>query len=166
MTTLAVCPGSYDPITLGHLDVVRRALSVADSVVIAVAHNPAKRYLFSVEERVDLAQRSVREAGLERVRVEAVEGLLASYVAQVGATSIVKGLRSSADFESERAMALLNRHMSGVETLFVMGDQGLNHVASSFVKEMAEYGADVTGLVTDVVRDALAAAFGGGETWA
>ncbi|HHW83345.1 MAG TPA: pantetheine-phosphate adenylyltransferase [Actinomycetales bacterium] len=166
MKSLAVCPGSYDPITLGHLDVVRRVLTISETVLIAVAHNPAKRYLFSLEERVELAQRSVAELGLERVQVEPVEGLLADYVRERGATAIVKGLRGSGDFESERTMALLNRHMSGVETLFVMGDQGLNHVASSFVKEMAEFGADVTGLVTNVVREALAAAYGGGETWA
>lgn len=159
MTRLAVCPGSYDPITLGHLDVARRALTVADEVIIAVAHNPVKRYLFGIEERVELARQSVAELGLDNVRVESVEGLLAHFVSERGASLIVKGLRSSADFESERAMALLNRHMSGVETVFVMGDQGLNHVASSYVKEMAEHGADVTGLVSEAVRAALLATY-------
>nr|NLD41726.1 pantetheine-phosphate adenylyltransferase [Actinomycetales bacterium] len=164
MTTLAVCPGSYDPITLGHLDVVRRSLTFVDEVVIAVAHNPAKRSLFSVEERVDLAQRAAEELGLAGVTAEPVDGLLADFVRARGATMIVKGLRGSGDFEAERTMALLNRHMSGVETVFVMGDQGLNHVASSYVKEMAEFGAQLTGLVPEVVRTALVAAYEGERT--
>lgn len=160
MTALALCPGSYDPITLGHLDIARRAQGIIGQVVIGIANNANKKYLFSLERRVELARLSVSELGLEGVSVEPIDGLLANYIKERGVTAIVKGLRSSGDFESERAMALLNRHMSGVETLFIMGDQGLNHVASSYVKEIASYGVELAGSVTEVVRSALKDAYG------
>ncbi|HZK06370.1 MAG TPA: pantetheine-phosphate adenylyltransferase [Actinomycetaceae bacterium] len=160
MSSIALCPGSYDPITLGHLDIARRVLTVADEVVIGVAENPGKKYLFPLERRVELARQSAAEMGIE-VSVEPIEGLLAAYVKKRGITAIVKGLRGGADFESERAMALLNRHMSGVETLFIMGDQGLNHVSSSYVKEIASFGVELPGLVPDVVREALASVYEG-----
>ena len=151
--SLAVCPGSFDPITLGHLDAVRRARAMFDEVVVAVAHNPAKRYLFDADERLALARDSV--AGIDGVRVELGPGLLAQYCADVGATAIVKGLRGAADFDAEHAMALMNRHLTGVETVFVMGDPALAHVASSLVKDIAQHGGDVTDLVPSAVAAAL-----------
>lgn len=163
MSSLAVCPGSYDPITLGHLDIVRRALTFVDGVVIGVANNPAKKYLFPLEQRVALARAAVAELGLSAVTVEPVEGLLADYVRERGITAIVKGLRGSADLDGEQAMALLNRQMCGVETVFVMGDQSLSHIASSYVKEIFSHGAGYPGLVPQVVAQALVEAYEGGS---
>jgi pantetheine-phosphate adenylyltransferase len=159
MTRLALCPGSYDPITLGHVDVVRRARTIFDEVVVGIAHNSAKRSTFSVDQRVVLARQAL--AGVDGVRVEVVDGLVADYARTVGASAIVKGLRSSRDFDDELAMSLLNRHISGIETVFVMGDPSLAHVASSMVKDIVRYGGDVTGLVPDAVAHALRTALKG-----
>ncbi len=153
MTSLAVCPGSFDPVTLGHVDIIRRARSLFDQVVVAVAVNPAKQYLFSLEQRVTFVRSAVQ--GMDGVRVEPVPGLLAEYCRTVGARAIVKGLRGSADFDAELAMSLLNRHLSGVETVFIMGDPSLSHIASSHVKDIARHGGDVTGLVPDAVASSL-----------
>ncbi|MFH5823917.1 pantetheine-phosphate adenylyltransferase [Georgenia sp. AZ-5] len=155
--SLAVCPGSYDPITLGHVDVVRRARAMFDEVVVAVAHNPAKRYLFSPERRVELAREAL--AGVDGVRVALVPGLLARYCADVGAAAIVKGLRGAADFDAEQSMALMNRHLAGIETVFVMGDPGLGHVASSLVKDVVSHGGQVDDLVPPAVAAALREVF-------
>ncbi|NCD16454.1 MAG: pantetheine-phosphate adenylyltransferase [Actinobacteria bacterium] len=153
MTSLAVCPGSFDPITLGHVDVVKRALSLFDEVIVAVANNPSKSHMLDSDQRVMLARQAL--VGLDGVTVEPVSGLLADFCTERGARAIVKGLRGSADFDDEMAMSLLNRHLSGVETVFIMGDPTLNHVASSMVKEIARYGGDVTGLVPDAVARSL-----------
>jgi pantetheine-phosphate adenylyltransferase len=154
--SLAVCPGSFDPITLGHLDVVRRARSMFDEVVVAVAVNSAKRTLLDVGTRVALAEKAV--ADLAGVRVEIVPGLLADFVTGVGATAIVKGLRGGADVDAEVPMALMNRHLSGVETVFVPGDSALAHVASSLVKDVARFGGAIDDLVPPGVGDAVRAA--------
>lgn len=143
--SIAVCPGSFDPITLGHVDVVRRALTMFDRVIVGVAQNADKRYLFSPSERLALARASVEH--LPGASAEPVDGLLANFVQEVGASAIVKGLRGSADYDSEQAMALLNRHLSGVETVFIMGDSGLGHVASSLVKDVAAHGGRIDDLV-------------------
>ncbi|TRW45839.1 pantetheine-phosphate adenylyltransferase [Georgenia yuyongxinii] len=151
--SLAVCPGSFDPITLGHVDVVRRAREMFDEVVVAVAHNPAKRYLFDAETRVELAGAAL--ADVDGVRVELVPGLLARFCADVGAAAIVKGLRGAADFDNEQAMALMNRHLVGIETVFIMGDPTLGHIASSMVKDVASHGGDIEDLVPPAVAAAL-----------
>ena len=153
MTSLAVCPGSFDPITLGHVDVVKRALSLFDEVIVAVANNPSKSHFLDSDQRVMLARQAL--AGVAGVTVEPVTGLLADFCMERGARAIVKGLRGTADFEAELSMSLLNRHLSGIETVFIMGDPALNHVASSLVKEIARYGGDVTGLVPDAVARTL-----------
>jgi pantetheine-phosphate adenylyltransferase len=129
----AVCPGSYDPVTQGHLDVIVRAAALHDEVVVAVLHNPAKAGTFTVEERIAFIERAV-------ARRDSV---------------IVKGLRGATDFDYELPMALMNRHLTGIETVFVPGDPALAHVSSSLVKEVARFGGDVTGLVPAEVRDAL-----------
>ncbi|MFC4555601.1 pantetheine-phosphate adenylyltransferase [Georgenia faecalis] len=154
--SLAVCPGSFDPVTLGHVDIVRRARSMFDEVVLGVARNSAKSPLFDLEQRLALAREAV--AGLD-VRVEPVPGLLADFCRQVGATAIVKGLRGAADVDAEVPMALMNRHLSGVETVFVVGDGALAHVASSLVKDVARHGGRVDDLVPPGVAAALATAF-------
>ncbi|MBR7742809.1 pantetheine-phosphate adenylyltransferase [Phycicoccus sp. BSK3Z-2] len=155
----AVCPGSYDPVTLGHLDVVERALAVADEVVVAVLHNPAKRGTFTVEERLDLVRGALAHAGIgDRVRVEAfADRLLVDVCRDLDAGVVVKGLRGGTDFAYELPMARMNRHLTGLETVFLPADPSLEHVSSSLVKEVVRYGGDVTGLVPDEVRDALVA---------
>ena len=159
MRHLAVCPGSFDPVTNGHVDVVRRAAGLFDEVVVAVLGNPAKSGLFPLDERVELIRAALD--GLDGVRVEGVDGgLLVDYCRAVGASAIVKGLRSAGDFAYELPMALMNRHLTGIETVFVPGDPRFEHVSSSLVKEVARYGGDVTGLVPDVVLPRLLARLG------
>lgn len=157
--TIAVCPGSFDPITLGHVDVVRRAAALFDEVVVGVARNSSKAPLLDVEERVRLAREAV--SALPGVRVEVVPALLVDFCARIGATVIVKGLRGGGDFEAELPMALMNQHVGGVETVFVLGRPDLAHVASSLVKDVALYGGDVSGMVPDGVASALQAVLGG-----
>src|SRR5690349_7973560 len=149
-----VCPGSFDPVTSGHLHVVRRATTLFDEVVVAVLTNPAKRGLFDAKERLQLLEASV--AGLSGVRVEAVDGgLLVDYCRRIGAVAVVKGVRSGADYAYELPMALMNRHLTGLETIFVPGDPRFEHVSSTLVKEVASHGGDVSGLVPDAVLPAL-----------
>jgi pantetheine-phosphate adenylyltransferase len=155
-----VCPGSFDPVTNGHVDVVRRATVLFDEVVVAVLTNPAKAGTFSLDERLDMLDESV--GALPRVRVEAVEKgrLLVDYCRAVGAVAVVKGLRSGTDFAYELPMALMNRHLTGLETIFLPGEPRLEHVSSSLVKEVAGYGGDVTGMVPPGVLDRLRDRFG------
>jgi pantetheine-phosphate adenylyltransferase len=149
-----VCPGSYDPVTSGHLDVIERAAGLFDEVVVAVLHNPDKRGAFSVAQRVELLTASL--AGLPGARVAEFGGrLLVDVCREVGAAHVVKGLRSTADYAYELPMALMNRHLTGLETVFVAADPRFEHVSSSLVKQVSAYGGDVSGLVPDVVRDAL-----------
>lgn len=149
-----VCPGSYDPVTNGHLDVVRRAARLFDEVVVAVLHNPNKQGTFTVPERLALIEASIAE--IPRVRVEAFANtLVVDVCAQVGATSMVKGLRGGTDFSYELPMATMNRHLTGVETLFLAADPSLTHVSSSLIKEVVRYGGDVSGMVPEHVRAAL-----------
>ncbi len=161
--TLAVCPGSFDPVTEGHLDLVQRAAALFDEVVVAVASNAAKAALFSHDERAALLRAALaRRPGCERVRVEALPGgLLAEHAAALGAVAVVKGVRTAADVEHETPMALVNRHLSGVDTVLLPADPRWAHVSSSLVKEVARLGGDVTGLVPDAVLVALRERLGG-----
>jgi pantetheine-phosphate adenylyltransferase len=155
--TIAVCPGSFDPLTLGHVDVVRRARALFDEVIVGVARNSSKTALLDVTARVELARAALADD--DGVRVEVVDGLLADFVRDVGAGALVKGLRGGADFDTELPMALMNRHLTGVETVFVVGDPGLAHVASSLVKDVARFGGPIDDLVPPgvaaAVREAL-----------
>ena len=154
----AVCPGSYDPVTAGHLDVVERAAALHDEVVVAVLHNPAKAGTFEVEERIGFVERALAARGVGNVRVEAfAQRLLVDVCRELDADVVVKGVRGPADVTYEWPMALMNRHLTGVETLFLPGNPAFEHVSSSLVKEVARWGGDVTGLVPDEVRDALVA---------
>lgn len=153
-----VCPGSFDPVTHGHLDVIVRAATLFDEVVVAVLHNPAKRGTFPVEQRLELVTEALPEDLVGRVHVEAfADRLLVDVCREVGAGAIVKGLRGGTDFAYELPMARMNRHLTGVETVFLPGDPSLEHVSSSLVKEVHRYGGDVTGLVPDGVLAALRA---------
>lgn len=157
-TRRCVCPGSFDPVTNGHLDVIARATTLFEEVVVAVLHNPAKSGTFSVDERLDLITRSLPAGCASRVRVEAfADQLLVDVCGELEAGAIVKGLRGGTDFAYELPMARMNRHLTGVETVFLPGDPALEHVSSSLVKEVHRYGGDVTGLVPPVVLEALRA---------
>ena len=148
--TRAVCPGSYDPVTIGHIDVFRRASSLFDEVVVAILHNPAKQGT----ERAGFIHDQVADLG--NVRVEAFANrLIVDVCTELDAQVLLKGLRGETDFSYEWPMALMNRHLTGVETLFIPGDPRHEHVSSSLVKEVARFGGDVSGLVSDEVRDAL-----------
>ncbi|MEO7058657.1 MAG: pantetheine-phosphate adenylyltransferase [Lapillicoccus sp.] len=151
---VCVCPGSYDPVTNGHVDVIRRAAALFDEVVVAVLHNPGKQGTFTVEERTALITQALE--GVAGVRVEAYAArLIVDVCTEVGAQAIVKGLRGGTDYAYEMPMALMNKHLTGVETVFLPGDPAFEHVSSSLVKEVVRYGGDVTGLVPDGVLEAL-----------
>ena len=154
MATICVCPGSYDPVTNGHLDVIERASTLFDEVVVAVLYNPAKTGTFPVARRIELIQQALGPR--PRVRVESFAGRLLVDVCQdLGAGAIVKGLRGGTDFAFELPMALMNRHLTGVETVFLPGNPAYEHVSSSLIKEVHALGGDITGLVPDVVLAAL-----------
>ncbi|SOC55172.1 pantetheine-phosphate adenylyltransferase [Ornithinimicrobium cerasi] len=151
-----VCPGSFDPVTHGHLDVVVRAARIFDEVVVAVLHNPAKRGTFPVGQRLELVEESLPDQVRDQVTVAAfADRLLVDVCREVGAGAIVKGLRGGTDFAYELPMARMNTHLTGVETVFLPADPSLEHVSSSLVKEVHRYGGDVTGLVPDGVLRAL-----------
>lgn len=146
--SIAVCPGSFDPITLGHLDIIERSTYIYSTVVVAVSDNPAKKALFTLEERVDMAKEAV--AGLKNVTVEAFAGLLVDFARKKGARIVVKGLRAISDFEHEFQMAHLNQKLDGaLETVFMPARPEFMFLSSSAVKEIAEFGGDITGLVAE-----------------
>jgi pantetheine-phosphate adenylyltransferase len=149
--SIAVFPGSFDPITNGHLDVVARGLTIFDQIVVAILINAEKKPLFSVEERVAIV-REVYRAN-PRVRVDTFSGLLVDYAVKVGATAIVRGLRAISDFEFEFQLALMNRRLNPrIETVFVMAAEGYSYVSSRLVKEVFQLGGDVGGLVPPAVE--------------
>lgn len=149
----AVCPGSFDPITFGHIDVIQRAAQIFDRVVVAVATNLAKNYFFSDEERLQLAAQSL--AHLPNVEIYLAPSLLVDFAKAHQADAIVKGLRGGADFFNEEPMALLNRNLTEIETVFVLADPALAHVASSYVKEVAAYHGSIDKLVPEHVAAAV-----------
>jgi pantetheine-phosphate adenylyltransferase len=153
MGVTALCPGTFDPVTGGHLDVIDRASRHFDTLIAAVLENPAKEPLFSLEERVAILKEAV--SGFERVEVASFSGLLVDFAKNRGATAVVKGLRAVSDFEYELQMAHMNRHLSDVETFFVMSDPKWSYVSSSLIKEVARFGGDVRGLLPDFVHDRL-----------
>ncbi|MCV2393982.1 pantetheine-phosphate adenylyltransferase [Actinotalea sp. M2MS4P-6] len=153
--TIAVCPGSFDPVTYGHLDIVRRGTGLADEVVLAVATNAGKQPLFGLDERVALAREAV--AGLSGVRVEPVAGLLVDFCREIGATMLLKGLRGGGDYDAELPMAFMNRHLTGIETVFLPADRSVIHIASSLVKDVARYGGQIDDLVPEHVAAAVRA---------
>ena len=149
-----VCPGSYDPVTLGHLDVIHRAAVLYDEVIVAVLHNPGKQGMFTPEERVELLEAELTEH--EHVRVVTfADRLLVDVCAEMGVQAIVKGLRGETDYAYELPMAVMNRHLTGIETLFLPGDQHYSQVSSSLMKEVVRYGGDVSDLLPPRVWDAL-----------
>jgi len=154
MGLTALCPGTFDPVTNGHLDIVRRASTCFDAVLVGVLENPAKRPLFELQERVGMLEEAI--ADLPNVRVEAFRGLLVDFAKAQGAGAIVKGLRAVSDYEYEIQMAQMNHRLGEVETLFMPTSPRWSFLSSSLVKEVARFGGDVDGLVPDHVRKALA----------
>lgn len=153
MTRVAVYPGSFDPITRGHEDLIQRSLGFVDRLIVAVAVNVAKQPLFDLEERVGLIRATITD---QRVEVRSFEGLLAEYAQQVGASLILRGLRAVSDFEYEFQMALMNRNLApGVETVFLVPAFDLTYLSSSLVREVARFGGDVSQLVHPAVQQAL-----------
>lgn len=148
--TLAVCPGSFDPVTLGHIDVIKRASNLFDKVIVVVMHNSAKKYIFSVEERMDFLKRST--ADLKNIEIDHYDGLLADYAAMKGATAVVKGLRVMSDFEYEFQMALTNMSLNpGTETIFLPASIDCMFLSSSMVREVASQGRDVSRFVPECI---------------
>ena len=148
--TIAVCPGSFDPVTAGHLDVIRRCSRFFTQVHVVVAVNAAKTPMFSEHTRVDIIRQALGGT-CDNVTVASTDGLITDYCKKVGATVIVKGLRQNGDYEAELGMALVNRKLADVETLFLPADPVLEHISSSVVKDVARHGGDVTGMVPDCV---------------
>ncbi|WP_283134188.1 pantetheine-phosphate adenylyltransferase [Rhizohabitans arisaemae] len=149
-----VCPGSYDPVTNGHLDIISRAARLHDEVIVAVLINIEKKGLFTVDERIDMLRRVTED--LPNVRVDKFHGLLVDYCREHEVTAIVKGLRAVSDFDYELQQAQLNYRMSGVETLFMATNPEHSFLSSSRVKEIAKYGGDVSGLAPDLIIELLA----------
>ena len=149
--TRAVCPGSFDPVTRGHLDVIGRAAALVEEVVVAVGANGSKRAWFSREERVAMLEETC--AGWPNVRVAVFDGLLVDFCRAEGAGAVVKGLRSAADFDYELPMAQMNAHLSGVDTVFVASAPAWSYVSSSLVREVAGLGGDVTAFLTPAVAE-------------
>ncbi len=152
--SLAVFPGSFDPITNGHVDIIARGLSVFDEVKIAILLNPDKRPLFTVEERVEIIRATYKRE--PRVSVDTFSGLLVDYAEEVGASVIVRGLRAISDFEYEFQMALMNRRLNPrIETVFMMPAEQYSYLSSRLVKEVVQLGGQVRGLVPPVVEGGL-----------
>jgi len=154
----AVCPGSYDPVTLGHLDVVQRAAAIFDQVVIAVVDNSARKSkpLFDIEERLSFIEEAVKELGLENVTAERFDVLVVEFAQDVGATAIVKGLRAVSDYEYEAEMAQLNRNEApDVESLYLMASPQYSFLSSSGIKDMATFGGDISRYVPPRVAKRL-----------
>jgi len=159
MTRIAIYPGSFDPPTRGHEDLIRRSLALCDRLVVAVAVNAAKQPLFSVEERLEMLRAAC--GGDVRVTFESFDGLLAAYAKRIGATMVVRGLRAVSDFEYETQMALMNRQLNPtLETVFLVPALDLTYLSSSLVREVARFGGDVSSLVHPGVAAALKRRFG------
>ncbi len=159
MKHIAVYPGTFDPVTNGHVDLVDRSLRIFDEVIVAIAANPRKQPLFSLDERIDLFRKAISR--YRRVKIEGFDGLLVNYVRDKKAVGIIRGLRAVSDFEYEMQMALMNRRLdSDIETVFLMPNEEYSFITSTIVKEAASYGGDISSLVPKVVVGRLRKKFG------
>lgn len=154
MNKLAICPGSFDPITNGHLDIIKRGAKIFDNVVVVIFNNSAKTALFSVEERINLIKEATKD--MKNVSVDVSDDLLINYAKEKKASVILRGLRAVSDFEYEMQITSMNRRLAkDVETFFVMTNNQYSFLSSSIVKEVAKYQGKVTGLVPEIVEEAL-----------
>lgn len=149
----AVCPGSFDPVTHGHLDIIGRAAGLFDEVVVATGVNVSKSRLFHPDERLAMLEEAVRP--WDNVRVSGFSGLIVDFCREIGAVAIVKGLRGATDYEYELPMAHMNSHLTGIETIFLPGAAGNSYVSSSLIKEVAGFGGDVSAFVPEFVAERL-----------
>ena len=156
-----VCPGSFDPVTLGHLNILTRAASDWEQVTILVTYNPNKNGLFTAEERVELIEKSLQSLPNppRNVRVDTWDKLLVDYLTQNNITAMVKGLRSSLDYEYELPMAQMNQRLSGADTYFLLTSPEYGYVSSTLCKEVAKYGGDIDGLLPEPVVEAVKAKY-------
>jgi pantetheine-phosphate adenylyltransferase len=151
---IALCPGSFDPVTLGHLDIIERSARHFDEVIIAVIRNPQKtQSLFSLEERQEMLKEALSHVG--NVRIEFFKGLLVEFAKEHGADAIVKGLRAVSDFDYELQMAQMNQKLSGIDTFFLSTSPQYSFLSSSLVREVARFGGDVSAMVPKHVNDRL-----------
>ena len=151
---IAIYPGTFDPITNGHIDIIRRALKIFDKLIVSVALNPRKNPLFSIEQRVELIQQGLE--GLKHVEILPFDNLLTDFARVNNATVIIKGLRAVSDFEYELQMGLMNRNLDqSIETLFMIPSQEYSFLSSNFVKEIAKHGGDIHKLVPKIVAEKL-----------
>ncbi|WP_409305312.1 pantetheine-phosphate adenylyltransferase [Peribacillus sp. SCS-155] len=158
MARIAVCPGSFDPITFGHLDIIQRGAKVFDEVYVTVLNNSSKNSLFTVDERVSLIKQVTMH--IPNVKVDSFQGLLADYAESVNASAIIRGLRAVSDFEYEMQITSMNRLLNEkVETFFIMTNNQYSFLSSSIVKEVAKYGGNISELVPEKVREALLGKF-------
>ena len=157
MSTIAVVPGSFDPVTLGHLDVIERASGIFDEVHVVVVHNPAKQALLPIAQRVTLIEQAVADRALPSsiIVTSWSVGLLVDYCTDVGASVLVKGVRSQVDVAYETPMAIVNRNLAGVETIFMLPDPAHAHVSSSLVRQVSALGGDVAPYVPRAVAEYL-----------
>jgi pantetheine-phosphate adenylyltransferase len=154
MTKIAIYPGTFDPITNGHIDLIKRSLKIFDEVIIAVAKSQKKTPLFTVEERIELIKEVVKD--LNGARVEVFDSLLAEYTKSKNGIAIIRGLRAVSDFEYELQMALMNRRLDAdIETVFMMPSEEYTFLSSTIIKEVASFGGSVKGLVPEVIERAL-----------
>jgi pantetheine-phosphate adenylyltransferase len=158
MPTLAVYPGSFDPITLGHVDIIERCSKIVDELHVLVVHNPEKSPMFSSAKRIELIQESLKEAGVASENIKVTElssGLLVDYIRKVDAKLLIKGFRNNVDLDYELPMAKVNRDLSGIETIFISADPQYGLVASSLVRQVAALGGPVQNYVSAAVAKAL-----------
>ena len=158
MPTLAVYPGSFDPITLGHVDIIDRCSKIVDELHVLVVHNPEKSPMFSSAKRIELIQESLKEAGVASKNIKVTElssGLLVDYIRKVDAKLLIKGFRNNVDLDYELPMAKVNRDLSGIETIFISADPQYGLVASSLVRQVAALGGPVQNYVSAAVAKAL-----------
>jgi pantetheine-phosphate adenylyltransferase len=155
---VGVYPGTFDPITLGHLDIIRRASTLVDRLIVGVTTNPSKNPLFTPDERIAMVERESAALGIDNVDVVGFNALLIKFARKQGATVILRGLRAVADFEYEYQMAGMNQQLdAGIETVFLMADVALQPIASKLVKEIAMFGGEIAEFVSPTVRDEVMA---------
>jgi pantetheine-phosphate adenylyltransferase len=159
MTRIAIYPGSFDPVTNGHLDIVERGLTIFDKIIVAILHNPAKDSLFTVEERMDMLQQSMKS--FSNVEFDTFSGLLVDYAVQRKAHAILRGMRAVSDFEYEFQMALMNRRLQrDIQTVFLMTGLRWIFTSSSIIKEASQFGGDIEDMVPPIVNRKLKKKFG------
>ncbi len=159
----AIYAGSFDPLTNGHVDILKRGLEIFDQVILAIANNPNKKHFFDVKERIALAHQATQ--GLEHVVIDTFDGLLVDYAKTKNATALLRGLRAPSDFEYEFQLAMMNRRLAPqLETTFLMTGEEYFYLSSRLIKEVASFGGDVEHMVPQAVYKALQVRFGGGQT--